>query len=262
MDAYTIASKILTPLVSPGNFLLALVFVGLVFGDRRWGRVTSWIGGLGLLALATLPGGGAAIAALENRFPSPELPAKVDGIVVLGGSIQTGTSKARGQPTVNDNAERDLAFVTLARRYPEAKLLFTGGTGKLFRDGTTEASIARDLYVGLGLDAARLLLEDRSRNTWENGVFGQDVARPAPGETWLLVTSARHMPRAVGVFRRLNWFVMPYPVDYRTAGDIRLDLGWDLGIGARSASEAFHEWAGLLIYFLLGRTSELFPGPT
>jgi uncharacterized SAM-binding protein YcdF (DUF218 family) len=261
MDAYTILSKVLTPLISPGNFLLALAIVGLIFGARRWGKAATWVGTLGLVALAVLPGGGYAIAALENRFPASEAPAKVDGIVVLGGSIQTGTSAARRQPVLNDNAERDFAFVALARRYPEAKLLFTGGSGKLFPDGTTEAAVARDLYVALGLDPSRLLLEDLSRNTWENGLLGREVARPAPGETWLLVTSARHMPRAIGVFRRLNWPATPYPVDYRTAGDVRFDFGWDLGIGLRSAGEAFHEWGGLIVYFLLGRTSEFLPGP-
>jgi len=262
MSAYTIVSKLLTPLLQPGNFLLLLVLIGLI-SSRRWhgGRILAWLGVLCLLAMAIFPAGGIAVTTLEDRFPQPVLPTKVDGIIVLGGSVQTGTSASRGQPTLNDNAERDIAFVALARRYPDARLVMSGGTGKLIGDGTTEAAIARDVYVSLGVDPARLILEDHSRNTWENAEFSRNLVKPIVGETWLLVTSARHMPRAVGVFRQIGWPVMPYPVDYRTSGRLGVDIGFDLGVGLRGANEAFHEWGGLLVYYALGRTNQLFPGP-
>lgn len=263
MSAYQILAKILGTLFQPGNLLLILLLVGAVggtLGRGRWTRPILWFGVLGLMACAVFPGGGLALSVLENRFEHKTPPETVDGIIVLGGSVQTGTSAARGQPALNDNAERDIAFMALARRYPNAKLVFAGGTGTLAAAPTTEAAVARDIYVSLGIDPNRLMLEDKSRNTWENAAFSRDLVGPKPGEIWLLVTSARHMPRAVGAFRKAGWSVVPYPVDYRTSGRVSVDLGFNLGVGLRGIDEAAHEWIGLAVYYALGRSTALFPG--
>jgi uncharacterized SAM-binding protein YcdF (DUF218 family) len=120
----------------------------------------------------------------------------------------------------------------------------------------------RELWLSLGVPAEQMVFEEKSRNTWENAVFTRDLVKPKPGETWLLVTSAWHMPRSVGIFRHVGFPVVPYPVAYRTFGDGREFRGYvsildrlallDLGV---------REWIGLLAYRLAGKTDALFPAP-
>lgn len=152
---------------------------------------------------------------------------------------------------INDAAERVAELLRLAHRYPEARLVLTGR-------GESGPAVQR-LLRDLGLDLGRFVFERESRDTYENAAFAKAMAAPASGETWLLVTSARHVPRAIGIFRRLGWEVLPYPVDYRTRSSgpwmTRIDLGGNL----KAVNEALHEWVGLFAYRLLGRTSALFP---
>jgi len=76
------------------------------------------------------------------------------------------------------------------------------------------------------------------------------------------VTSAYHMPRSIGAFRRVGFAVEAYPVDYRTRGIEDLARPFpSLGEGLRRGDIAMREWIGLLMYRLAGRTNELFPGP-
>jgi uncharacterized SAM-binding protein YcdF (DUF218 family) len=105
-------------------------------------------------------------------------------------------------------------------------------------------------------------LEGRARNTIENAIYAKQLARPKLGERWLLVTSAYHLPRAVGAFRKVGFPVEAYPVDWRTRGvrDL-LRPFWSVGDGLRRVDTAVREWVGLAAYWMTGRSSELFPGP-
>ena len=105
------------------------------------------------------------------------------------------------------------------------------------------------------------MLETRSRNTEENAVFTKELVQPKPGERWLLVTSAQHMPRAIGCFRRAGFPVEAYPVDWHTRRALRLAPMETLSGGLGRLDNAVHEWIGLVSYWLTGRTSELLPGP-
>ena len=132
-----------------------------------------------------------------------------------------------------------------------------------FVDGAiTEAELAKRLFENLGVPAGRLVTEDRSRDTDENAKLSKAIADPKPGECWLLVTSGHHMPRAVGAFRRAGFPVEAYPVDWRTRGPEDLARPFRIASdGLKRTDTAVHEWVGLLVYWLSGRTSELFPGP-
>ena len=123
--------------------------------------------------------------------------------------------------------------------------------------------MALRLLESLGIPRARITLEDRSRNTVENAVLSKAIAQPKPGERWLLVTSAHHLPRAVGVFRKAGFPVEAYPVDWRTRGpEDALRPFASVGDGLRRSDTAVREWVGLAVYWLTGRSSELFPAPT
>ncbi len=181
---------------------------------------------------------------------------------MLGGGLDTERSEARSQVHSGGDSARLTAAAELARRYPQARLVFTGGSANLLEEGRAEAISAKRFWLSLGVPADRMVFEDKSRNTWENAVFTRDLVQPKQGETWLLVTSAWHMPRSIGIFRRIGFDVTPYPVDYRTFGDKR-DFLRPLGMDDRVAmlDAGVHEWIGLLAYWLSGKTYTLFPSP-
>lgn len=258
-------SKILWLLFSPGSVLVALLVVGAFLCWTRWRR-----GGVALVTLAavlavgvaTLPFGVVLVRDLENRFPVVDaLPARVDGVIVLGGMVDQFVTKARGQLAVNGAIERLVVLAQLARRYPEAKLIFSGGSGRLGRSETTEAAALAPYVDQFGLDPRRIAFEGESRNTHENALFTFRLVQPKPAETWILITSAVHMPRAVGSFRKVGWRVLPYPVDFQTTGGETLDPTFDFAGGLASLSHALHNWVGLLFYWFTGRTDALLPGP-
>ena len=153
------------------------------------------------------------------------------------------------------------ATVELARRYPNARIIFSGGDGSLVYGGN-ESDGALRLFERLGLAPSRVMVEDQSRNTFENALFSKRIAAPKAGERWLLVTSAYHMPRAMGIFQAAGFQLEPYPVDWRTRGvEDALRPFPTLAEGLRRTDTAMREWAGLVVYRLNGRSSELFPGP-
>ena len=258
-------SKVLGFFALPSNLLIVLALAGILIMRTRFSRFGQGltIGAVILLAVVGIaPVGNALILPLEERFPKWDARGGAPhGIVVLGGAVSPDVSAVRKDVALNEAAERMTAVAKLARDYPAARIAFTGGTGRLFA-GATEADFVADLFESFGIARDRLVLENRARNTVENAVFTRDLVKPKPGERWLLVTSAHHMPRSVGIFRKANFPVEAYPVDYRTRGaeDLSGPFG-SLAAGLARTDAAMHEWAGLVIYWLAGQTSELFPGP-
>jgi len=250
----------------PSNLFILIGIAGLVLLCTRVTRLASWliVTSLVLIAVAGLsPLGYALLLPLEQRFPpwdaSRGLP---DGIVVLGGSISPDVSAARGVVELDDAAERITATVELARRYPNARIIFSGGSAALMFDQLPEAPFALKELEALGVAPDRITAEEQSRNTVENAVFSRLIANPKPGERWLLVTSAYHMPRAMAVFRAAGFPVEAYPVDWRTRGPVDLlRLSSSLSEGLTRTDTAVHEWVGLVAYRLTGRTNELFASP-
>jgi uncharacterized SAM-binding protein YcdF (DUF218 family) len=266
MDTATwIFSKVVWMLVDPDNGLLLLLVLGtiLLFTDRKnLGRRLVSITSVALLVLTVFPWSGLILLPLENRFPIPEpLTKPIDGIIVLSGAEKSRITKERGQVVLRDSAERLTTFVGLSLRYPEAKLIFSGGAGSLGKQEFKDTDTARLLFEQLGLSTDRVHFESESRNTVENARNSFDLARPQMGEKWVLVTSASHMPRAVGVFRKIGWSVIPYPVDFNTTGKIEFGIHFTGLENVNLISWALHEWVGIVAYWVMGRTSELFPGP-
>ena len=167
----------------------------------------------------------------------------------------------RGGTPLGSYAERVTVFVELAKRYPDAKLVFTGGSGLLLDQIHREADYTAVLLENLGVPPSRVMYERESRNTYENARNTVVLAQPQPGEVWLLVTSAFHMPRAVGAFRHAGWPVTAYPVNYITGPSDSWRPGFNFASGLGQTSAAVREWTGLLIYRWTGRTDALFPGP-
>lgn len=256
-------------LISPSQlllFALALGAVLLFIGRDRIARALLLMGGLGLIVFGLLPTSLWLANRLETRFPArPTLPAEVTGIIVMAGAEKGASSQAYGQPQVGSAGGRYLTLLALAHRFPDARIVFTGdarrepGLGPL----ETQAAVAERIFADVGIDPARITWEDGSSDTCESGANTFALLQPKPGETWVLVSSALHMPRVVACFRSGGWTrqFVPYPADYRTTwGDFdtgSIQIAWNLDL----FDEAAHEWLGLAFYRLTGRTQEWLPAP-
>ncbi len=263
---FFILSKIVGFFALPSDIAATLAAFGVILlftRFRRTGRALATLGVVLLLVAGLTPLGNALMLPLEDRFPPWDASRGVPtGIIVLGGAVGPELSAARHTPDLNESAERITATAALARQYPQARIVYSGGNARLVLTGGIEADYAIDLLESLGVARARVVAERQSRNTIENAEFSKQLVQPKPGERWLLVTSAYHMPRAIGVFRRAGFPVEAYPVDWRTRGPIDLVLPFEsVTAGLRRTDTAVHEWVGLVAYRLTGRTAELFPAP-
>ncbi|MFL9824535.1 YdcF family protein [Rhodoplanes sp. SY1] len=259
-------SKLLGFFALPSNAVMVLGLLGLVLMVTRFARLGRGLVVASLVLLAIFgwsPLGNALMVPLEERFPPFRDDGRpIAGIVILGGATTPDVAAARDAVVLNEAAERMTAAAALALRHPEARVIHSGGDASFVFGGGNESDSALRLLRDLGLPVDRLAPEDRSRNTVENAVFTKAIAQPKPGERWLLVTSAYHVPRSIGVFRQAGFAVEPYPVDWRTVGPAdALRPFPTLGDGLRRTDTAVREWVGLLVYWLTGRSSELFPGP-
>ena len=260
-------SKIFTSLLLPSTIILVLLVCGA--GLLLLGRAPLWsrrllLAGVGLLLVCGLsPLGNLMVLPLEQQFERPELPRTAAGIIILGGFESTGITRARRQLSVNESADRLTEALVLARRLPGAKVIFTGGDANILRpDGSAADSVGGYLQA-VGIEPARIVLEDRSRTTYENALYLRAVVDTGPGQRYVLVTSAFHMPRSVATFRQQGFDVVPWPVDYRTGGPEDA-LEWFSSIqgGLERVDFALKEWVGLIAYRLSGRSNAIWPGPS
>jgi uncharacterized SAM-binding protein YcdF (DUF218 family) len=260
---YFLLSKTIGTLLTPSNFIVTLAVTGLVLilcrlpvvGRRLILAAALLLGICGLSPIGTL-----LLLPLEKRFPAESvLQGAPNGVIVLGGSIDLELSAARGFAVFPTGADRFVAAAELARRYPEIPVIFTGGSSALMGGGAGEADFALDLFERLGLPRDRIFVEGRARNTIENAAFTKAMASPKPGDRWMLVTSAYHMPRSVGVFRTAGFSVMPCPTDWLTAGSFKW-FSTDRPLYAlRRTDLGAREWMGLVADWIFGRSKELFP---
>ena len=263
---FFILSKVFGFVSLPSNVIGLLCGIGLVLLWLRWRRIgmTMLTCGVGLLLLLGFsPASNWLLLPLTERFPAWRADGRApDGIIILGGAIDSELSEARGAIEFDAAGERILAMLQLARRYPAARIVFSGGSGNLVTNSVPEAPLAGQLLSEFGVAADRVTLESESRNTEENAAFTRKLITPKPGERWLLVTSAFHMPRSVGLFREAGFDVDAYPVDFRTRGWSDAGTPFDkLSTGLARSDVAMHEWTGMIGYWIMGRSPELFPAP-
>lgn len=262
---FFIASKVLWFLAQPVTLVFALLVLALLLNFRRRRLLQGICVGLAALILglcAYTSIGYVALLPLEQRFERPAPPAEVTGIIVLGGGMDAEINAIRLGYELNRSGDRFVEALRLAQLYPEAKILISGGSGYMFPDGDTEAAAGTRFFRDLGMNPGRIIQEDGSRNTEENAQLTKETLKPQPGDTWLLVTSAYHMPRSVGLFRKAEFTVTPWPTDNFTAGNEGFELRFDQPSENLSvATRAMREWVGLLAYWATGKIDELVPGP-
>jgi uncharacterized SAM-binding protein YcdF (DUF218 family) len=264
---FFVLSKTLGVFLVPSNLIMAFgaLGLGLFFSKRR--RVGGCLLACcvaALLIFGCSPIGALMLLPLETRFP-PWNPEAGDpaGIIVLGGGVDAELTAARGTPALASSGARLVVAAELAYRYPKARLVYVGGNGSLRAADLSEAEAAEDIFKNLGVREDRVQLERNSRNTDENVRFVMNLINPRPCERWLLVTSASHIPRSIGLFRKAGFSVEPYPVDWGTRGwSDSYEFQTNFIGGLILTDRAAHEWLGLIAYRLTGKTDELFPSPT
>jgi uncharacterized SAM-binding protein YcdF (DUF218 family) len=263
---FFVLSKTIGIALLPENFLIGIGLVGTILLATQLARLGHklLIASVVLIAICGFsPLGNLLLYPLEARFP-PWDPVRggPDGIVVLGGAIDGDLSVSHGKAVFTRAADRVIEAAALARQYPKARIIYSGGSANLIDTDAREADYAAAIFERLGVSKDRLTMERRSRNTKENAEFSKLLAAPKSGERWLLLTSAFHMPRSVGIFRKAGFAVDPYPVDWRTGGPGDLLTFSPFALDGLERTEvAVREYLGLAAYWMSGRTSELFPGP-
>ncbi len=258
-------SRIAWLLAQPSTLIVLFLLLALIlsFTRRRWLGRTALLMALALLLVSTFTTFGYwLITPLESRFERPAEPARIDGIVILGGGMDGEVNTTRGGWELNRSGDRMVEGVRLALRYPDAKVLFAGGASILAPGQESEALAARRMLIDFGIAPERIVLDEKSLNTEENARFAKELAGDTAGQTWLLVTSAFHMPRAVGLFRSVDFPVVPWPADYLASGAEGLRFKPDQSTENLAVTTiALKEWIGLAAYHWTGRTGDLLPAP-
>jgi uncharacterized SAM-binding protein YcdF (DUF218 family) len=253
---FFVLSKLFWLVAAPSHWLgLFVLATGLCLLLRRprAAGIFSFLAIAVLLLAGTSLLNGPLVRALENKYPRPAWPARVDGVLVLGSGFDVNILRKRQAPQANEGVNRLVAAMALARNYPQARIVFTGGSAVLIGAENAETVTARYVFTELGLEPRRLVLEPRARNTYENILFAKELVKPKPGEIWLLDTAAIHMPRAMAVARRLGWPMIAWPSDFISVpagrGVDLFDVAGNLGLSDYAA----HEWIGILAYRLSGK---------
>lgn len=256
-------SKVFWLLAQPLSlaFLFGLAALILVIAGWRRSSLASSIVALLVLGLAGFTNIGAVvIAPLEARFERPsELPESVDAIVLLGGATSARVSTARQVTETSEAGDRLIETIWLAQRYPEARIVLTGGVAAILGETESEAVTMQRLLLAFGIAPERVVLEGEARNTDENAEYTKALLGPAPGNV-LLVTSAFHMPRSMGLFRKAGISAIAWPTDYRSTGteSFGIDVAEPVA-NLVTSSVAMKEWIGLMVYHRTGRIDELLP---
>lgn len=257
-DLFFYLSKALWFVISPDHFLWLVTLFALIFCRRRIGFLLLLLAVVGQGVMAFYPLGNLLLRPLEQRFVQPtELPGNLAGIIVLGGGENAEESYLHQQPQFNEGAERLMVLPALMQQYPDLPVIFTGGSGAVLQQAFKGGDVVQQWLQEQGLED-RVLIERQSRNTRENAILSGDLVPDQSTGPWLLVTSAFHMPRSVGVFQKAGWQVVAYPVDYRSTSDrIRPLMNQNMA----DLNTAVREWVGLLAYYLSGYTDTFFPAP-
>jgi uncharacterized SAM-binding protein YcdF (DUF218 family) len=257
-----VTTELLWVLLQPSTLLVALVALALLATSLRWTAVAGTLMTAFLLSVAAvvaLPTVEWLGAPLEDRVTPVPLPPRVDGIVVLGGAVDWRVTRERGRLSLNAAGERIAAAAALAQRYPDARLIVTGSFADAFEHDLRAQPDDASLFFGPHFADREVVFIGAARSTYEDALRSLEAARPAQGETWLLVTSAWHMPRALGTFRALGWGVQPFSVDYRTTGEARLAPNWDVATTLADLDRVVREWGALAVYRRAGRLVETAP---
>jgi len=198
---------------------------------------------------------------LEARFSEYKelsLDENYSGIIVLAGSERTIISSYVNQATFSNAGERIYQTVAVAKKISGLPIIHTGGI-KRGPNEISENEVAEKFFIDNGLDLTRVRFEGNSYNTYTNAIESKKLFKSDENQKWLLITSAYHMPRAVGTFQKADIKIHPYPVDYRTPLKYYSFFRFSMSENFRIFDLAIHEYLGLIAYYITDRSISIFP---
>jgi len=250
--------KLISVFVFPLGFSLTACVLLLVLGDSGWiraGKTSIAIAVLGLWVASMPLVATFALRTLEKSYPSlpvSETPS-ADVIIVLGGGVRPPNGD-NPFPDFGDGSDRIVHGLRLLRAGKAQKILLVGGGSGWGSDTTSEGAAMSQVLQDLGADAGAILVEEQSRNTFENALYARQIWDREGFTSGLLITSALHMRRAAEVFKQRGFSITPVPIDAR-AGALETIIPFSLLPDVRALEQttyALKEWLGLLVYKLRG----------
>lgn len=259
MDSFSFwLGKILWAVFSPAHLIVILFIISFFLKSNAIKSFLRGLTALFFLIALLFPIGDWALLPLETCSPDQGMPMRVDGVMVLGGAVNTNLSNARNAIAFNDSAERVFALLKLLKQYPSAQFLYTGGSGSLKQNGLGEAEYVKQYLDEMGMRPQSMIFQSQTRNTYEDALMNKEVFGKTPKQNWLLVTSAFHMPRSFGLLQKMGQksetAFYPYVVDYKTSGKFKFEMRMDLPQTLLKLDTAAHEYVGLLFNLLLKRS--------
>lgn len=254
MPASFTALKVLAPFGMPLGVACATLLLGLLLSWRAPWASRFFV----LLSLGILAGFGSGAVAqrlivpLEREYPVPASDIRAQAAVVLAGTVDLARSSLE-RVEFYDRPERIIEGAKLVREGRARWLVISGGSGDPFLPEASEAEFLAAFARQLGVDPGAILLQKTSRTTHEDAQETARLLRERGIDRFFLVTSAFHLPRAVGCFRKVGLEPIPYPVDYR-ATPVRLTpMHYVPQVWALQLSTlAVHEYLGYAGYRVLG----------
>ncbi|MBM4123252.1 MAG: YdcF family protein [Nitrospira sp.] len=249
------------PLTWLSLFLVALAFlVAFPISPRRLRWIRYLVGSaiLVVLIFSSRLVSSTLIGLIEERAPrfDDSIAKKFDAIVVLGGGAAgQGTLRPTDELSL-ESMERTICGATLFSKGFAPRLLFSGGDSSVYGSGPEESAVTKQLALRLGVPDEAILIENHSRNTYENAV---ETKRLLGKASILLVTSASHIPRASALFRKQGFDPIPYACGYEARnlpgsewnGD-PFDLIPDVK-ALYTSTEAIVELVGFMVYRAIGK---------
>ena len=255
-------SKILWLILNPFNFFIFVNIITIFLYFINFKRISLFIfliNFIFLLTISIFPIGNFLIHKIEKEYHLKNMvPNNLDGILILGGATSPTLFKEFNQVSVNDSAERLIESVKIIKEFKNSKIIFSGGSGVVGRPELGHAEAAKFFYKKMEINTDRIIFENKSRNTYENILFSNEIVNPRKNEKWLLITSASHMKRALLIGLKQDWKLIPYAVDFKIRKKYEFKPSFNLLSNLNSFQQASHEWLGLISYYFMKRTDRIF----
>lgn len=253
---------------TPSNLfflLLAIALVSMVLHRTRIALTSLGFGLIGCVAFGFTSLSELMIAPLVTRFPPVDLqtaPAP-DGLIILGGGLHEAHAAHNGAlMELGEGGEAMPTAALLAQRYPEARIILSGGNGGAFPASPLRVvdGMAR-VMTEFGISPERLILEPNSNTTSDRIANTLHLIGEDRDKVWWVITPAHRMPRVIGLYRKAGFEPVPYPIDFKWIPPFDPSYRYGLLEGLSLTDTGAHEWRGLATYYFSGKIDTLFPGP-
>ncbi len=237
------------------SILIILIFIYLINKNKKIRYFLKRVLIVYIFIIAIFPTGVLMLHSLESKYAdlNSEL-VEIDGILVLSGMENIEMTEEYGQFYLGSSGSRIIESLRLQKKFPNAKLIFSGGSGDHYSKNVTSL-ISKQFYNEFSIDPNKIIFESQSKNTYENIINSQKLVNPSGNEKWILLTSAFHMHRSTNTAAKLGWELIPYPVDFKLSKDLIQEIKkFNLLNNIKYFQIASHEMLGILVYKATGRS--------